>query len=325
MDRINILVCTDDNYVPQCGIMLTSLLATNIAIKFSVFVFSGGLSAGSRERLRAVVGGGGSIIEFITVEERMISRFASTIKEGDHVSLAAYYRLFCAELLPHTIDKLLYLDCDIIVNHNILEIWNCQLGNYAIGAIVDENYFDNKVYERLGLNPSKYKYFNSGVLLINLRYWREHNVTARCIDCVCKMPEKLLFHDQDTLNVVLKDEIAYFPISWNFQTGFLYSFNQDKFSETIRKEITDALQHPYIIHYTGKYKPWFKGSRQPYTSYYLHHKSLSLWRGTPLLGELKLLPKIKGTLYNIMCLLGIKKKKETYILSFKEYAEPERR
>ena len=110
MDKINILVCTDDNYVPQCGIMLTSLLATNIAIKFSVFVFSGGLSVGSRERLRAVVGGGGGIIEFITVEERMISRFASTIKEGDHVSLAAYYRLFCAEFLPHTIDKLLYLD-----------------------------------------------------------------------------------------------------------------------------------------------------------------------------------------------------------------------
>lgn len=146
-----------------------------------------------------------------------------------------------------------------------------------------------------------------------MRYWREHHITERCIDCVCKMPEKLLFHDQDTLNVVLKEEILYLPIKWNFQTGFLYSINQDKFSETIRKEITDALHHPYIIHYTGKYKPWFKGSRQPYTSYYLHHKSLSLWRGTPLLGELKLLPIIKEH-YTTLCVYWAlrRKRKHTF-------------
>lgn len=241
------------------------------------------------------------------------------------MSLACYYRLFCAELLPKTIDRLLYLDCDIIVNHNVEDLWNYQLDNYAIGAIVDENYFDKSSYDRLGLCPQKNKYFNSGVLLINLRYWREHNVTARCIECVRRMPEKLLFHDQDTLNVVLKDEITYLPIKWNFQTAFLHCINQNKYCDIIRKEIADAVHNPYIIHYTGKSKPWFKGSRQPYTSYFLHHKAQSQWRDMPLLGKVKLLPKVKEMAYRITCLLGLKERKETYIVRPVKYGEIDRR
>lgn len=146
-------------------------------------------------------------------------------------------------------------------------------------------------------------------------------MTSRCVDCVCKMPNKLLFHDQDTLNVVLNNEIKYLPISWNFQTGFLYCINQDRYDDAIRHEILITSNSPKIIHFTGKSKPWFKGCRQPYKMYYLYYKSISEWRDCKLLGKESIWFKLKRMIYKFLCFLGFKKKRDTYIIKLQKVSK----
>lgn len=314
MKKINVLVCTDDNYVPQCGIMLTSLFVNNKSNNLQIFVLSEEINENNKRLLCNTANNYGVEMHFVSIDKDMLQGFNNTIKLGDHVSLAAYYRLFCSNILPQDIDKVLYLDCDIIINRDIADLYNYNIDNYALAGVIDENYFCSEYYDRLDLDRNVITYINSGVLLINLNYWRKYNVTSRCVECVHSIPQKLLFHDQDTLNVVLKNEINYLPITWNFQTAFLYCINQEKYEENILKEINSIINNPSIIHYTGTSKPWFSSCYHPYKNYYLYYKAMSEWRDWKLIRSESSVSKIKRAFYNIFCYLGILKKKETYII-----------
>lgn len=97
------------------------------------------------------------------------------LPETGAYSLAFYLRLLAPTLLPD-IDKALYLDCDLIVNGDIQELYNINLEDYAVAAVHDATLSYNIVKDYLGYDYWKDGYFNSGVLLMNLRYWRTHNL-----------------------------------------------------------------------------------------------------------------------------------------------------
>lgn len=305
---INILCATDDNYVPYCGIMLTSLFENNTQEQFDIYIMTEGLNSNNQNMLNDLVQSHQSNIQYTIVNSNSLKD--CPIRTGDHVSLATYYRLLAPKLLPDKVTKILYLDCDMIINDSIKALWDTDISNFAIGAVIDEslNYPDK--FDRLGYSASK-GYFNAGMLLINLDYWRMHNVMERCFKCIQTMPDKLLFHDQDTLNVVLQDEKKYLPVTYNLQTGFLYQITP--LSDSLKKEVLASVACPTVIHYTGPSKPWLERSQHPYASFYQYYKHLSSWSNFP---DIKCSFSSKLLYYRnqLIWKLGIKKRPQTYII-----------
>ena len=121
-ERYNILCATDDNYVPYCGIMLTSLFENNKELKLYIYILAEHLSDRSRNEFATLARNYNQKIEIITVNNDTLKD--CPIRIGDYVSIATYYRLLAPILLPSEIDKVLYLDCDIIINDNISELYN---------------------------------------------------------------------------------------------------------------------------------------------------------------------------------------------------------
>lgn len=310
MDSINILCATDNDYVPYCGIMLTSLFENNKEAKIYVYLMTETISDSNWARLQELTRKYSQNISPIIIDSRKLKD--CPMHDDDYVSLATYYRLLAPQLLPQEIDKILYLDCDMIIDQSIESLYNTDIENYALAAALDEDYMNEGKYQRLEYTFEK-KYFNAGVLLINLKYWRDYKVMQRCFEYIKGNACKLIFHDQDTLNAVLNKEVKLLSVKYNLQTAMLCrntSLNTDT-----KLEIEKYKYQPTIIHYTGASKPWQKGSLHPYTKRFLRYKQLSLWSGHPLTKVnrtfLELMLHIRNS---IIWFIGLKKRPKTYII-----------
>lgn len=316
---LNILCATDDAYIPYCGIMLTSLFESNKAYKINVYVLTDHISIQSKKTLNALADKYAQTIHVVTITAMQIHEKLHNcpIRIGDHVSLATYFRLLAPILLPESLDKILYLDCDMIVNGVLDELYNTPIDNAAVACVVDESLHDDAPYLRLGLSKETH-YFNAGMLLINLKYWREHNVMERCLTCITRMADRLLFHDQDTLNIVLQDEKKFLPLKYNFQTGFLYHCTS--LADEERAEVLASTSAPVVIHYTGPGKPWSKLSYHPYRDYYMHYRAISLWKTFPL-KKISFKERVRHYLLELIWRLGVKSRPQTYIISSQKFLQ----
>lgn len=281
-NSIPILCSTDDNYVPYTGIMLTSLFENNRDVSFEIYILTRGLNESNIARLKALE------LKYkatVLISRVSLSMFENCpIRPGDHVTIETYFRLLAPYLLPENIDRILYLDGDIVVDGPIRELWDWDIEQYAIGAVIDESFCNGEIYTRLGLDNTN-PYFSAGVLLLNLKYWRDKDVSNRCMKCISNNPDILSFHDQDTLNIVLKDEKTFLPITFNFQTGFFLSWVYPGFPESFKEQVLKCSQRPCIIHYSGPMKPWTRSSDHPYRKRYLHYRGISEWKHHPLVKD----------------------------------------
>ena len=284
-DIINLLCATDKNFVPYCGIMLTSLFENNKEEKLCVYIIVDNSVKDKDRKLFVKLGEQyHQQIELISVDESTFAQYPVYNKQWTN---SIYYRLLAAELLPNTIDKLIYLDCDIIVNGHIREMWEIDIANYAVGVVPDIWAPRQDVYERLDLKNDGL-FFNSGSMLINLKYWREKQLSEQFLDYIKNNFEKLWFNDQDTLNGVLVDQKLIIPVTCNYQIVFLKKALLATFSTEWQKQILETIS-PLIIHYAAPTKPWMIiYYNMPFLSQWRYYRDMSYWRNTP-----NLLPKTK--------------------------------
>jgi lipopolysaccharide biosynthesis glycosyltransferase len=271
-DTIHIVSCTDKKYLQHLGVLITSLFE-NKTCTFSIVyhIIHTDLNTIEQELLIKSLSKYKVELTFHNVDSFNV--YDSIIRYG-HVSKAALYRLSIAELLP-TIDKVLYLDCDIIINADIFDLWNVNIDSYQIAAVEDAPIF--KRHEQLFI-PSDGHYFNSGVLLINLKKWRENSTTKKIIDFLVQYPERRLYNDQDGLNAILHNDWLRLPPIYNQQTAlFFIPLKRLVYSKT---EFNQAKQKPVIIHYTGvliNSKPWDYIDSHPFKHQYYKYLKLTPW------------------------------------------------
>ena len=289
MDAIRILCATDDNYVPYTGVMLTSLFESNKHETFEVFILTRGINRENANKLQSLAILYQNEIHIQEVNPAMFS--GCPIRPGDHVTLETYFRLLTPELLPERIERILYLDVDMVINGPVRALWDWNIDRYAVGAVRDESFCKQEFYTRLGLDSSN-PYFNAGVLLLNLKYWRERDVSGRCMKCIAENPDILKFHDQDTLNIVLKDEKVLLPITYNFQTGYYLSWVYPDYPADFKEQVHKTAPNPIVIHYSGPMKPWMLScGDQPYRHFYFYYRMLSPWKAFPLVDDASLLDR----------------------------------
>jgi lipopolysaccharide biosynthesis glycosyltransferase len=190
---MEILCACDQQYIPHTATMLCSLLEHNTDCR--IHLFHNSIADCELAKLKFFVEKCTSEITFYEVEPAAFR----DIRIDRWASAANYYRLLAPRLLPTSISKILYLDSDIIIRGSLCDLWNTDVADCALAAVA--NFWDDHRTD-LGLAEGT-KYFNSGVLLINLQFWRQNNVPERAISFAKENPEKVRFHDQDALNATL--------------------------------------------------------------------------------------------------------------------------
>ena len=285
---INILCATDENYAPYYGIRLTSLFENNKGVTVNVFVI---VSKAFNERLlkryHQLEDKYGQKISFIYINDEFVKQYP--IKSSGFWNIVTYYRMYVAELLPETIDKILYLDCDMIVTANLSHLWDIDLTGKAIAAVSNIRMYPDQYQRRMGY-PAEAKYFNGGTLLINVDYWRKNHIGQQCRTFLENNYDKIVFYDQDILNAVLWDKKIHIPLTYNFQIRFLLKDMFAEQSPESKKEIIETMRNPYIIHYAYNVKPWSAVYyKMPYSEKWNYYKRLSPWAH-----EVKKLPRRKS-------------------------------
>lgn len=305
-EKLHIAVCLDSGYVMPTGVMMYSVCVNNqdVDIDFHVLI-DGSVSERDKQDLRDTLEKfHGKRALFYAVNSMQTIRFP-LIKRG--LTRATYYRLFLPEILPPSVEKVLYLDGDIIVRHSLLPLWETDMTDFAIGAVMDVCDGDIRIYNRLKYPYTK-GYFNAGVLFINLAYWRDNNIVARLIDYIKNYPERILQEDQDVMNAVLQDEKIKLPVCYNFQSGFLKSIpGRDSWRDD--SEIKSEMTDPVIVHFSERQKPWYKNLRysHPFKSTFLKYQSQTKWNGYNY-DPRPFILRIRNSVGDLLRIIGIKQR-----------------
>lgn len=259
---MNIILATDNNFVQHCCVTMTSILKNNFDVVF--YLFTEGLTDQNKKILNYHIDSLNGKLYICIVDNKIVSQFPMPSFMSSHISIATYYRLFSAEILPRSVNKAIYLDCDIVVNGSLLSLWNTDISNCALGAVYQSHQHNEEAYKRLKI-PSEDGYFNAGVLLMNIAYWRENNVTDRLFSFVKNNFNLIHAHDQDVLNAVLYKEVKVLDYIWNYRECFFDKRHYD-YPMKISYNISD--KSPVIIHYVSKPKPWSCACRHPLKNEY---------------------------------------------------------
>ena len=266
---IDIVTACDNAYVQHTAIFLKSLFARNPNNTCRVFILVPENFI-HRDSLERNLAPHVSSLEFIKINLSEII----LLKVSHHVTAATYFRLFLDRLIPEHVNRIIYLDSDILITGPLDELWATDLDNYvvaaAIDAIVDT---DQCVRKKIGLASTSH-YFNAGVLLIDLNRWRNEKVGDRSLDFAVEHPELITWWDQCALNHVLNGRFKELAKDWNFQTHHLQWTKQGKCTAGTLRDLDSAK----IIHFTGDLKPWYYLVDHPMKWLYWEFLRTTEWR-----------------------------------------------
>ena len=238
--EIPIFFSTDDVYLPFLDIAISSLIAhASKDYFYRIIVLNTGISSEHIDKIKANEQTGFEI-DFVDISKHLES-IKSYFKNVYHFSIATYYRLFIASLFPQY-DKIIYLDCDLVVLGDISKLYHTELADSILGGVTDQYVQNTTEFRRyakiaLGLNPDRY--INAGVLVINLDAYRKNHIEDKFIELITKYDFDLLDPDQAYLNYLCQDKIHILPNGWNKEPLPL---------------ACDGKKH--IVHYALYKKPW---------------------------------------------------------------------
>lgn len=253
MERIHIVAAVNNSYAKHLAVMLTSLFENKKSDNpVTIHVIDGNLSPEIKQKLRVSVKRFRTEVKFLHVNPSLYQN----AQVHYHLSKETYYRISIPSLLDSRISKALYLDCDMIVKDDITNLWKADISKHELGAVQIPGWVDR--YRELSIPPHM-GYFNAGVLLLNLRKWRNHHTSDSVLRFIKNNPAKLKYMDQDALNAVLKGKWLKLNPKWNFQ---VHRHRHQKFK-------------PGIIHYTTNVKPWNGNPR--FKGEYAHYLRKTVW------------------------------------------------
>ncbi len=285
---LHVVYASDDNFAEIMGVSLTSLYESNRDFEeITVYVLDSGICSENKDKINSLAAkyGRASIVWLTAVN---ISQTLNMDVALDRGSLSQYARLFVSSSLPESLERVLYLDCDIIIEQSLRELWSLDLKGNTIAALMDA--FSKTYRQNIDLKPTDLM-FNSGVMLIDLDKWKSTKAEGRLLDFIARKKGQIQQGDQGALNAVLSYETYCFDPKFNSETVFydftykemmIYRDPPEFYSEA---EIKNAVENPVIIHFTTSFlseRPWIKGCDHVYTDRWLYFKSLSPWAESPL-------------------------------------------
>lgn len=255
MSKINVCLSCDDNYSKYAGVVIASTLSNaTINDELTFYILDGGISEEKKQQILSLKYIKNCEIVFISIKGEEFETFKSVCTHK-YITIPAYYRLKLASLLPD-VEKIIYFDCDIIVNYSLKSLFNIDLGNYLIAGVRDIN------KKMLKKNPN---YVNSGMLLFNLDLIRRENTEEQFLNYTKTNFATIKLGDQEIINNVCKNRIKIINDEWNIQSSNFT--NRSSYSN-----------NPKIIHFVAKNKPWHRTSFSYHKNLYFKYLQLTPWK-----------------------------------------------
>ena len=254
---IPIFFASDSNYLPFLSVSLISLKENaNKNYKYNIYILHSSISEDNQEPIIQL---SDEIfnISFVNVSEKL-NEVNNQLQLRDYYTGATYYRIFIANMFP-SLDKAIYLDSDTVILGDISKLYNYDLLDNYLAGVTDQVVSSHPIFQKyclevLGIAPNKY--INAGILLMNLKKFREDDFYSKFRDLLIEYKFSVA-QDQDYLNVLCKDKIKYITSSWN-------KMPIGGESKTL----------PYLIHYNLTSKPWHYADIA-YAKYFWKYAGLS--------------------------------------------------
>lgn len=264
---LNVFFACGRYFIQYFTVSLTSLLETNKHLDLKVFLIY------DFEEVELL----DEVVKFVkdryNITLHLIFQDSSIFDHytiGAHVSKNTYLRLLIADIIPQDIETGLFLDSDTVVTGPLDELAQLKFTTdhppqtskylYAVSEIEEQRIANSQRLGELGYKTDKY--FNAGVMLVNLKAWRDENITGQLMQLAEKYMDKLVFYDQDVLNIF-----------------FLNRWGEINRTYNALHLLWKRRHTPLIVHYAGSSKPWNYLDRHPYKSYYFKFLKLGPYKG----------------------------------------------
>ena len=282
---MNIVYIANEKFALHLGVSLYSLYERNRHEKeIRVFIISTGIGEDSLGKLKSIAKKFDRVLSVIELDS--FAKYFDVGLQDASFDISKMGRLLVGELLPEDVERVLYLDCDMVILHSIRELYYTKLGKNVVAAIEEPTVLERVRYEiRLDCEAS---YINAGLLLIDLKKWREENLGEKIISYSKSIWDKSLFGEQDAINGVLRWRIKKLPPKFNFFSNYKY-FSYRAFVKVYgavlsynKKDLKEAKKRPVVLHFAGDERPWCIGSFNPYRRAYFYFKEKTPFRDVPL-------------------------------------------
>lgn len=283
-----VLCAADDHYIrPLAVTLLSAVRHLKPGNHLQVVLMDGGIQEQGWQGLKETLAGH-PISIYVTRPDR---QQIADLGISHHITHTAYFRLLAARFLPSSIDQVIYLDSDTLVLSDLTEMWQIDLDNQYCLASVDIAcpFIDARCapieyqratpylatispvrnYRQLGIAGSA-PYFNSGVMMLNVKRWRDEKIEQKLLACLRENRRFVWCWDQYALNVVFAGQWGKLPARWN-QGTHLFEYPDESRVPIDSAEYRQMLDDPAIIHFTTEFKPW------NYDPYHRYHPSHKLW------------------------------------------------
>lgn len=270
---MNILFSTNTSFMVPTSVMLYSVCLSHQDIPIDFYLAYHNLTSEDIERLNMILSAfkNKKLILLDVGDE-----FAKMVKAKEQYSHETYYRILAINMLPDSVHRILYLDGDMLIKKDLLELYNTELEEGCPFAVCEDIHLHMKelYFIKDGIHmPESCKYFNAGIMLMNIDYLRKMRSIGYIIDAFIREAGNYYCPDQDILNIMYSDKVKFVPwtlynlppLHWNLDVGELMRgkikyasypelFNHPKEYVNVTSYLRD---NAHIIHYLGSaLKPW---------------------------------------------------------------------
>ena len=265
---INIVYCTDANYLEHVGVSITSIILNNKNhnIHFHIFLYD--VSEEDKNKLKEI----SPLINLYSIPTDELDKYSEIQNDKiKHINRSMYIRLSVPRLLPDYVDKFIYLDADILCFSDISSILNIDIDSVVCAVTADSLDVNNMLQNRNRLGLASEKYFNSGFLYINTQNWKKFDTEDKA-NQILLSPQNynLIYPDQDALNIVLQKQINFIDVKWNY----LFTWMNDQEKESF---FHNKQSLPYFVHFTGARKIWYQEHTGIAQNIYCFYKHFTPW------------------------------------------------
>jgi lipopolysaccharide biosynthesis glycosyltransferase len=275
-----VVFVADDHFAMPLAAAITSVAANlGKGHKAHVFIVDGGISRTNKEKIMESENREQVKIQWLQPSESQCDLLRSL--PCGYVGRTAYFKMLVPELLGPEYPRIIYLDCDVIVEADINALWDADLGeNYALAVHDLINPF---VSSPLGLRnwrelarKADDELFNTGVLVLNAAKWRKENVTLKLVQYLKDHYQYVQLCDQDAMNAVFRDKWGRLDSRWNVLPYMNIARNYCLLSKNSHKEL---LRDAYLLHFCGPKKPWNARCGHSQRGRFFHYLDMTAWSG----------------------------------------------
>ena len=266
---IHIACCSNEKLAPMFGVVVTSIGINVTSDDVMVCLLHNGLKSSTIKRLQTIADRYKVVLKFLEIDLEIL-KDCPVDNKIHYSNIMMYARILLPSMLPN-LDKVIYLDCDLVVCKDLKSLWETDVNDVAVAMAPDLLCQDKGTLSRLGIDNN---YLNSGVMVMNLDYWRKHDVQNRLLSYIVDKGNELIYNDQDAMNVILQDERRQLPVKYNV-TPYHYHKNLEYYPAKLREEIQKSRLDPVIFHYLGPVKPWSLGCYLPGKQLFKKYQKIS--------------------------------------------------